>query len=70
MPKAVDDVVVDMRHETINAMVGDACPPGSYPEQWNVAGLKERIAEVLGMTRRSTTGWKKTRSSPTSSASA
>ena len=48
--EAVDDVVVDMRHDTINAMVGDACPPGSYPEQWNVAGLKERIAEVLGMT--------------------
>ncbi|GHC86388.1 preprotein translocase subunit SecA [Novosphingobium pokkalii] len=48
--EAVDDVVVDMRHDTINAMVGDACPPGSYPEQWNVAGLKERIADVLGMT--------------------
>src|SRR5690606_12609181 len=26
-----------------------ACPPGSYPEQWNIAGLKERVAEVLGM---------------------
>ncbi len=47
---AVDDVVVDMRHDTINAMVGDACPPGSYPEQWNIAGLKERVADVLGMT--------------------
>jgi preprotein translocase subunit SecA len=48
--QAVDDVVLDMRHETINAIVGDACPPGSYPEQWNVEGLKERVAEVLGMT--------------------
>lgn len=48
--QAVDDVVVDMRHDTINAMVGDACPPGSYPEQWNVAGLKERVADVLGLT--------------------
>jgi preprotein translocase subunit SecA len=46
---AVDDVVVDMRHDTINTMVGDACPPGSYPEQWNVAGLKERVADVLGL---------------------
>jgi preprotein translocase subunit SecA len=28
----------DMRAETVNAIVGDACPPGSYPEQWDVAG--------------------------------
>ncbi|MGC1270378.1 MAG: preprotein translocase subunit SecA [Croceibacterium sp.] len=45
----VDDVVHDMRHETINALVGTACPPGSYPEQWDIAGLKERITTVLGM---------------------
>lgn len=47
---AVDDVVVDMRHDTINAMVADACPAGSYPEQWNMAGLAERVADVLGLT--------------------
>jgi len=46
--EAVDDVVVDMRHDTINAMVADACPPGSYPEQWNVAGLKQQVGDVLG----------------------
>ncbi len=46
---AVDDVVVDMRRDTVNALVGDACPPGSYPEQWNVAGLKERLADVMGI---------------------
>ena len=46
---AVDEVVLDMRHDTINALVGDACPPGSYPEQWNVAPLKERVGEVLGL---------------------
>ena len=45
----VDDVVHDMRHETINALVGTACPPGSYPEQWDIAGLKEKIASVLGL---------------------
>ncbi len=45
---AVDDVVIDMRHDSINALVGDACPPGSYPEQWDVEGLKARIAELLG----------------------
>jgi preprotein translocase subunit SecA len=47
--EAVDDVVVDMRHDTINTLVGEACPPGSYPEQWDVAGLKQRIADVLGL---------------------
>ncbi|WP_310533371.1 preprotein translocase subunit SecA [Novosphingobium sp.] len=46
---AVDEVVVDMRRDTVNALVGDACPPGSYPEQWDVAGLKERLADVLGI---------------------
>jgi preprotein translocase subunit SecA len=47
--EAVGDVVVDMRRDTINALVGDACPPGSYPEHWNVEGLKARVADVLGM---------------------
>jgi preprotein translocase subunit SecA len=47
--EAVDDVVIDMRHDSINAMVADSCPPGSYPEQWNVAALKEQAAEVLGI---------------------
>ncbi|QUL38900.1 preprotein translocase subunit SecA [Erythrobacter sp. JK5] len=47
--ETVDDVVVDMRHDTINALVGTACPPGSYPEQWDVEGLKEKIGEVFGI---------------------
>ena len=46
---AVDDVVEDMRRDAINAIVGASCPPGSYPEQWDVTGLKEKIADVLGM---------------------
>ncbi|WP_379550066.1 preprotein translocase subunit SecA [Qipengyuania sp. DGS5-3] len=48
--ETVDDVVVDMRHDAINAMVGDACPPGSYPEQWDIDGLKTKVEEVLGLT--------------------
>ncbi|QSB44134.1 preprotein translocase subunit SecA [Altererythrobacter sp. FM1] len=48
--ETVSDVVVDMRHDTVNTIVGEACPPGSYPEQWNVTGLKERVEEVLGLT--------------------
>lgn len=45
--EAVDDVVVDMRHDTVNALVGTACPPGSYPEQWDVEGLSERVEEIF-----------------------
>nr|WP_137678605.1 preprotein translocase subunit SecA [Parerythrobacter lutipelagi] len=46
---AVDDVVVDMRHDAIESIVNEHCPPGSYPEQWNIEGLKERVDEVLGI---------------------
>ncbi|MDR6126464.1 preprotein translocase subunit SecA [Sphingomonas sp. SORGH_AS802] len=45
--ETVDDMVADMRAETVNLIVGDACPPNSYPEQWDVAGMKEKLAEVL-----------------------
>lgn len=48
--EAVDDVVVDMRHDTMNVIVGTACPPNSYPEQWDVPGLKEKLEEVFGIT--------------------
>jgi preprotein translocase subunit SecA len=48
--EAVDDVVVDMRHDAINAAVGEACPPGSYPEQWDIAGLKAKLADQYGLT--------------------
>ncbi|MBO0748910.1 MAG: preprotein translocase subunit SecA [Porphyrobacter sp.] len=47
--EAVDDVVEDMRHDAINAMVGTACPPGSYPEQWDVEGLDAKVRDVLGL---------------------
>jgi len=47
--EAVDDVVIDMRHDTINAAVGAACPPHSYPEQWDVAALTARLHDVLGI---------------------
>lgn len=45
----VDDVVIDMRRETVNNLVGTACPPESYPEQWDIAGLKERVQDVLAL---------------------
>jgi preprotein translocase subunit SecA len=47
--ETVDDVVVEMRQDTVNAIVADACPPNSYPENWNVEQLKERTRDVLGI---------------------
>ncbi|MFL9842381.1 preprotein translocase subunit SecA [Sphingomonas sp. ST-64] len=47
--ETVGDVVEDMRAEAVNDIVGQACPPESYPEQWDVEGLKARAQEMLGV---------------------
>jgi preprotein translocase subunit SecA len=47
--EVVDDVVEDMRAETITTIVGTHCPPGSYPEQWDVSALKTALAETLNV---------------------
>ena len=48
--ETVGDVVEDMRAETVNALVGEAIPPNSYPEQWDIPLLKERVEAVFGLT--------------------
>ncbi len=45
----VGDVVADMRAELVNSIVGEACPPNSYPEQWDVEGMRAKLAETLGL---------------------
>ncbi|MBL0915460.1 MAG: SEC-C domain-containing protein, partial [Sphingopyxis sp.] len=45
--ETVDEVMYAMRAETVNAIVADACPPGSYPEQWNTAQMRERVQNIL-----------------------
>ncbi|NIJ38563.1 preprotein translocase subunit SecA [Sphingopyxis panaciterrae] len=47
--ETVDEVMLAMRAETVNAIVADACPPGSYPEQWNVEQMKERTLNILDL---------------------
>ena len=46
---AVGDVVTDMRAETVNVIVGGACPPNSYPEQWDIEGMKAGLVAVLNL---------------------
>jgi preprotein translocase subunit SecA len=45
----VSDVIEDFRAETIAGLVGTHCPPGTYPEQWDVEGLKQSVNEVLSL---------------------
>ncbi len=45
----VGDVVVDMRVATVNAIVGGAIPPDTYPEQWNLEQLKTQAVEQLNV---------------------
>jgi preprotein translocase subunit SecA len=47
--ETVGDVVSDMRTETVNAIVGEACPPNSYPEQWDVEKMKQDLLDKLGI---------------------
>src|SRR5437764_12367387 len=47
--ESVSDVINDMRAETAAAIVAVNCPLGTYPEQWNVADLKESIDAVFGL---------------------
>jgi len=45
----VSDVVADMREETVISIVNVHCPPATFPEQWDVAGLKESLSLVFGL---------------------
>ncbi|HZV09162.1 MAG TPA: preprotein translocase subunit SecA, partial [Novosphingobium sp.] len=47
--ETLDDVVAEMRHDTVNTLVATACPHGSYPEQWDTEGLKARALELLAL---------------------
>ena len=47
--ESVSDVINDMRAETAARSSPVSCPPGTYPEQWDVAGLKESIDDVFGL---------------------
>ncbi len=45
----VSATVTDMRHEVIETMVGIHVPPNAYAEQWDVAGLKQKVAATLNL---------------------
>jgi preprotein translocase subunit SecA len=47
--ESVSDIIGDMRAETVSSIVAVHCPPGTYPEQWDVPGLKESVEAVFGL---------------------
>jgi preprotein translocase subunit SecA len=67
---AIGEVVVDMRHDTINALVADACPPGSYPNSGTWTACASAWPIPWAWKRRWNSGWRKRRSSPRSSRNA
>jgi len=47
--ESVSEVIEEMRDETIASLVLAHCPQGTYPEQWDLAGLKESVDAILGL---------------------
>lgn len=45
----VSDDIENMRLDTVNAVIYRHCPEGSYPEQWDVDGLKNDVADIFAL---------------------
>ena len=45
--ETVTETVADMRHEIIEDLVARHIPEKAYPEQWDAAGLREAIQQII-----------------------
>ncbi len=45
----VPETVEDMRHEVVERLVTAHIPPGEYADKWDVEGLHEKVAEIIGL---------------------
>ena len=45
----LSDIIVEMRHDTIDDLVARHLPPKAYAEQWDIEGLTERVKSILGL---------------------
>ncbi|MEE8272173.1 MAG: preprotein translocase subunit SecA [Alphaproteobacteria bacterium] len=45
----VSQMIVDMRHDVITAMVEGGIPKNSYAEKWDTEGIEHQVKEVLGL---------------------
>ncbi len=47
--ESVRETIDEMRESTVEDIVASNIPPDAYPEQWNVAGLKEGVERWLNL---------------------
>ncbi|MEW6450260.1 MAG: preprotein translocase subunit SecA [Pseudomonadota bacterium] len=47
--ETVAETIADMRHDVVEELVAKHVPENAYPEQWDVAGLKEDVKRVLDL---------------------
>ncbi len=47
--ESVRETIDDMRHGMVDDLVARHIPAGAYPEQWDTAGLKEAVGQVLNL---------------------
>ena len=47
--ESVNDNVRDMRHQIIDDLVPRFIPPKAYPDQWDLSGLHDEIAEIYNL---------------------
>ena len=45
----VSDIVLEFRQDSVADIIGQFAPAGTYPEQWDVAGLAEAVRTELNM---------------------
>ena len=45
----VSDMISDMRHDVIAAIVNEHIPPKAYAEEWDAEGLHERVQEIFNL---------------------
>ena len=45
----LSEIITEMRQDTIVDLVERHLPPKAYAEQWDIAGLTERVQELLGL---------------------
>ncbi|MEM7192332.1 MAG: SEC-C metal-binding domain-containing protein, partial [Pseudomonadota bacterium] len=45
----LNETVVEMRRQVVDDLVAEAMPEKSYPEQWDVDGLKEKVETIFGL---------------------
>jgi preprotein translocase subunit SecA len=45
----VSGIIRDLREEVVHDYVSRAIPPHSYVEQWDIAGLQERVKDILAL---------------------